>query len=72
MILTVDRIENDVVVCEKENRETINLKITEFNYSPKESDIVFLDNNGKFSFDEKSTNDRKNFISKRFNNLFKK
>lgn|GEM_PF-804316 len=72
MILTIDRIEENIVICEKENREMINLKITEFNYSPKESDIVFLDTNGKFSFDEKTTNEKKKSISERFNKLFKK
>ncbi len=72
MILTIDRIEESIVVCEKENREMINLKITEFNYRPVESDIVFLDSNGKFSYDEKATNDKKKSISERFNKLFKK
>lgn len=72
MILTIDRIENDIVVCEKENREIINLKITEFNYTPKESDIVFLDSNGKFSYDENATIEKKKSISERFNKLFKK
>jgi len=72
MILIIDRIENDIIVCEKENREMINLKITEFNYKPNETDIVFLDSNGKFSFNENATIEKKKSISERFNKLFKK
>jgi len=71
MILIVDRIKNDIVICEKENREMISLKITEFNYKPKESDIVFLDGNGKFSLDENATEEKKKSISERFKKLFK-
>ena len=72
MKLTVDKIENNIVVCEKETREMINLKMSDFNYIPKESDIVFLDSNGKYSFDKTSTEDKKISISERFNKLFKK
>lgn len=72
MRLTVDSIDNDIVVCEKEDREMINLNIIAFNYFPKESDVVFLDNNGKYSLDEKTTDDKKKSISERFNKLFKK
>lgn len=67
----VDRIENDIVICE--NQETMKMEsflITEFPEGIQDGDIV-LYKNGKFEKDEIETNNKKEEINELMKKLMK-
>lgn len=61
----VDRIENDIAVCELENGEFIDVNIKALPKNIHEGDVINL------SIDKNETADRKDKIDKLMNNLFK-
>lgn len=61
----IDRIENDIAVCELENGEMLDVKISALPKRIKEGDVITL------SVDETETNERKERIDKLMNSLFK-
>lgn len=61
----IDRIENDIAVCELENGEMLDVKISALPKGIKEGDVI------KLSVDETETNERKERIDKLMNSLFK-
>lgn len=72
MKLTVDRIEGNVVVCENEKREILEIDIYEFLDIPKDGDVVCANSNGMYEVLKEETENRKADIEKRFSSLFKK
>ena len=72
MKLTVDRVEGNIVVCENEEREMVEINVSEFCGSPKSGDIVETNDEGKYEILSEETEIRKENITKRFLNLFKK
>ncbi len=61
----IDRIENDIAVCELENGEMLDVKISALPKGIKEGDVI------KLSVDETEANERKERIDKLMNSLFK-
>lgn len=61
----IDRIENNIAVCELENGETLDVKISALPKGIKEGDVI------KLSVDETETNERKERIDKLMNSLFR-
>lgn len=61
----IDRIENNIAVCELENGEMLDVKISALPKGIQEGDVINL------SVDETETNERKERIDKLMNSLFK-
>ena len=61
----IDRIENNIAVCELENGEMLDVKISALPKGIKEGDVI------KLSVDEIETNERKERIDKLMDSLFK-
>lgn len=61
----IDRIENNIAVCELENGEMLDVKISALPKGIKEGDVI------KLSVDETETNERKERIDKLMNSLFR-
>lgn len=72
MKLTVDRLEENIVVCENEKGEMVEIELKKFMFSPKDGDIVFENDEGMYMILEEETKNEREEISKRFMNLFKK
>lgn len=72
MKLTVDRIEENIVVCENEKGEIVEIEIKKFMVSPKDGDIVCENDEGMYMILEEETKKEREEISERFMNLFKK
>lgn len=71
MKLTVDRIEENVAVCQTEDGEIVEIEITKFIALPKDGDIVCETDEGMYKILEEETKKEKDEISERFLNLFK-
>lgn len=71
MKLTVDRIEENIVVCENEEREIIEIKIDEFIEIPKSGDVVKRNSEGRYEILVEETENKKEEIQNRFSKLFK-
>lgn len=72
MKLTVDRIEENKVVCENGNGEMVEIELKKFVTMPKDGDIVCENDEGMYIILEEETKKEKEEISERFMNLFKK
>ena len=69
---TIDKIENDVAVCEnRENKKIINIHISKLPEDIKENDIIKY-TNGQYILEEIETNSTKENIKDKFNKLRKK
>lgn len=67
----IDRIENDIIVCENQETKKIeNYKKEQFEEEIQEGDIVILKNN-KFKKDKKATLERKKKIEEMMKKLMK-
>lgn len=62
MILTIDRFEGDYAVCEKENREMIDILRTKLPEGVKEGDVLKIDN-GEFTLQPELKKERDERIS---------
>ena len=61
MELIVDRLEEEYIVCEDENKNIVNILKDEVEDEVKEGDIlIFLD--GKYIVNKEKTKDRKEYI----------
>ncbi|MEA4815786.1 MAG: DUF3006 domain-containing protein [Lachnospiraceae bacterium] len=69
MKLTIDRIEEDFAVCEDENKNMLNIKLSEIPFEVNEGDIIGLSENS-FTRLEKETALCKKDLEKRFKGLF--
>ncbi len=72
MKLTVDRVEENIVVCQTQEGEIIDIEITRFITLPKDGDIVEETEEGMYKVLVEETKKEKEEISERFLNLFKK
>lgn len=69
-MLVVDRIEENLVVCQDVETEKIfKIDISKFKNVPKESDVI-KKSFGKYITDEKKTNKRKEYIKNITNDIF--
>lgn len=71
MKLTVDRIEENIVICENEDREIVEIKIDEFINIPKSGDIIKKNSEGIYEILVEETENKKEEIQERFSKLFK-
>lgn len=69
--MIIDRIENQIVVCEDENGQTIELPIDIFVKPIQDGDVVIKNQEGLYEINEEETEKRKENIEDRFNSLFK-
>lgn len=72
MKLTVDRIEENVAVCQTQDGEIMEIEIAKFITLPKDGDIVEETEDGRYKVLAEETQKEKDEISERFLNLFKK
>lgn len=72
MKLTVDRIEENVAVCQTQGGEIMEIEIAKFITLPKDGDIVEETEDGRYKVLAEETQKEKDEISERFLNLFKK
>ena len=72
MKLTVDRIEENVAVCQTQDGEIMEIEIAKFITLPKDGDIVEETGDGMYKVLAEETQKEKDEISERFLNLFKK
>jgi len=71
-IYAVDRIENDIAVCEcMESGERLNIDVSALPSGAKEGDVLMRDGDG-FVIDKIQTEDRRERLSNRLNRLFEK
>lgn len=66
---TVDRIENDKVVLECENKDCVSLDIASLPKNIKEGDVLYFEE-GSYFLDEAETEKRKENIKKLMDSLF--
>ena len=64
----IDRIENNIAICELENKKFININIKELPQNIKEGSILYK-KNGKYFIENKKEISRKSQISKKFKDL---
>ena len=69
--MIIDRIENQIVVCEDENSQIIELSIANFVFPIQDGDVVVKNKEGLYETDKEETEKRKKSIENRFNNLFR-
>ena len=71
MKLVIDRFEGDYAVCEKENREMINILKLELPPEVKEGSVLIFDN-GKFTIDINDTNNLESEIDSLMSDIWEK
>ena len=67
---TVDRIENNIIVCEDENGELCEIVREEYMHEIKEGDIIKKENE-KWVVDVDKTMERKKYIEELTKNMWK-
>ena len=67
---TVDRIEDGIVVLEKEDLTHIELPASDFDLSIKEGNVLLFEN-GRFTVDEAYESERRRRIFNKQKNIFK-
>ncbi len=72
MKFIVDRIEGDIVVCENEIGDMVDVSISEFKEIPVDGDIVFINSSNIYEIDKEETRKKKMGIQERFKKLFKR
>ena len=70
--LSVDRIESNFAVCEKDDGTMLNILLDELPSNIKEGNILLIDDNGKIKLDEQAEKARKLEILNLQNSLFDK
>lgn len=65
----VDRVEEEFVLCENENKFIEKIERKKLPKDIKEKDIVILKSTGEYVIDENETKKRKQYISDLFNSL---
>lgn len=71
MKLVIDRFEGNYAICEKEDRKTINIRISELPSGVKEGSVLIC-NNGQFTIDTKETDKLKAEIDNLMNDIWEK
>lgn len=70
MKVIIDRFEGEYAVCEKENKEMIDIEIKNLPDDAKEGDILLIDNE-KIIIDKTATENRKKYIEGLMDQLWK-
>ncbi len=69
-MLVIDKVEGNIIVCQDlENENMINICIDRFDFSPKEGDVCYLQNN-KYIKDIEKTLERKKYINNICKDIF--
>ena len=71
MKLIVDRIEENIVICETEERQMIEIDISSFLEVPKDGDVVKMNYDGMYEILKDETENREKEIQDLFSSLFK-
>lgn len=69
MQVIIDRFENDIAICECEDKSIINIPLAKIIGNPKEGDILELTKDNMYIINDKKTKDRKKEITNLFNSL---
>jgi hypothetical protein len=70
MQVIIDRFEGNYAVCEKENREMINIERAKLPPEAKEGDVLILDDDGGITIDREETARRKETIERLMDELW--
>ncbi|MGI6706584.1 MAG: DUF3006 domain-containing protein [Clostridia bacterium] len=70
MQLIIDRFEGDYAVCEKENREMIDIERTKLPPNAKEGDVLILAEDGSIAIDRGETARRREMIEQLMDELW--
>lgn len=68
----IDRIEQDIAVCEGPDGQMVPVPLAEFFGPVQEGDLVYIDECGLWRTDEEATNTRRKEAAGRYRALFKK
>ena len=68
--MIIDRIENQIVICEDENGQIVELPIDMFIQPIQDGDVVIKNEEGLYEINKEETETRKKNIEDRFNSLF--
>ncbi len=66
----IDRIEQEIAICEEESGTMVKLLLKELPKGSREGDVLFKIN-GAFQFDEEETNRRRQKMREKLNRLIK-
>lgn len=69
--MIIDRIEDNIVVCEDENGKMVEISIDLFVKPICDGDVVGKNENGLYEVDLEETKNRRKNIENRFDKLFK-
>ena len=69
MKVTIDRFEGNYAVCEKENREMVNIEKCRIPSDAQEGDILLIEDN-HISIDKTATSNQKKKVEKLMNDLW--
>lgn len=69
MRVTIDRFEGEYAICEKEDRNMINIEKSQIPSDVKEGDVLLIEGS-KITFDKSETERRRKAISDLMNNLW--
>lgn len=68
--LFVDRIENEIAVCEKNNRDRMEIPLKNLPEDVREGSVLILKNNGNFELDYETEAARRKELFELQNSLF--
>lgn len=66
----IDRIEQNIAICEDDNKKQIEIEVTKLPSNIKEGDIIKQEK-GKYIIDEENTEKKREDIRKRMSKLWK-
>lgn len=69
MRIIIDRIENNIAVCELDDRTIKNIPLSNFSFIPQEGDVCFIEGN-EIRFDYYQTKSRKDKLEKMIKDLW--
>ena len=69
--IVIDRIEGKYAVCQREDGDVIEVRVSKFKTKPKELDVFRKGSNGKYVKDKLATSLAKLRIAKKMSKLFK-
>ena len=70
--LVIDRIEAAIAVCVQEDGTMIEVPVAELPSDAKETDILYMDENGNWSIAQEETLSRKQALAKRQRRMLKR
>ena len=70
MRLIIDRIEENIAVCEKEDLSHIDIPLPHLPEGTKEGSVILVDENGKYTLDVKQEDERRKKLLEMQKKLF--